>query len=53
MMIAEVFSRKRTDPNGCTYDEDWVIIKKASGHVVKKMSLEHYLNTSRFHPAIR
>lgn len=52
MRIAELFTRKIKDKNGNESEEDWVAIKKSNGRLIKKMSLESYLNTNRYHPAI-
>ena len=52
MKIAEVFTRKLKDKEGNVFEEDWVAIKKQSGKIIKLMSLENYLNTNQYHPAI-
>ena len=52
MKIAELFTRNMKDKNGKAYEEDWVAIKKSNGRLIKQMSLESYLKTNRYHPAI-
>ena len=52
MKIAELFTRNMKDKNGRDYEEDWVAIKKSSGRLIKLMSLENYLKTNMYHPAI-
>ena len=52
MRLAEVFTRKMKDKEGNVFEEDWVVIKKRNGKLIKLMSLENYLNTNKYHPAI-
>ena len=52
MKIAEIFTRKMKDKEGNIFEEDWVAIKKQNGKMIRLMSLEDYLKTNMYHPAI-
>ena len=45
MYVVELFKRKLKAKDGKQKEEAWVIVKKRSGKVVKKMSYENYRKT--------
>ena len=45
MYVVELFNRKLKAKDGKQKEESWVIVKKRSGKVVKKMSYENYRKT--------
>ena len=45
MYVVELFMRKMRSKSGEEKEESWVIVKKKSGKVVKKMSYENYRRT--------
>ena len=45
MYVVEMFMRKLKAKSGERKEESWVIVKKRSGKVVKKMSYENYKKT--------